>query len=250
MFKGAKLTICLTIIILIFCLTFKVQESFQSKTPKIYCFWTGTNPITPNRIRALESLKQNSGAEVILVTPNNLPEYILKDFPLHPGFQYLSETHKADYLRWYFMHHHGGGYSDIKNTKKSWKSSFETLEQSDKWVIGYQEVQRGVCSQHPNVRDNYQKLIGNGAYIFKPYTPITTEWGKKIHQILDQKLERLKKNPSKFPQDQYGVIYEGKSSKYPLEWAEICGCLLADILSKYLDKVLQGLPQPDFTNYR
>ena len=53
-----------------------------------------------------------------------LDKYILQEHPLHQSFNYLSETHKADYLRTYFMRFHGGGYSDIKKTSGSWIDSF------------------------------------------------------------------------------------------------------------------------------
>jgi hypothetical protein len=31
---------------------------------RIYCFWTGDNPITENRIIGLDSMKQNLGVEI------------------------------------------------------------------------------------------------------------------------------------------------------------------------------------------
>jgi hypothetical protein len=80
----------------------------------IYVFWTGDNDMSSNRIKCLEDLKKRSEANVILVNNKNLHEYILKSNPLHPSYGYLSETHKSDYLRTYFMHFHGGGYSDVK----------------------------------------------------------------------------------------------------------------------------------------
>ena len=127
------------------------------------------------------------------MTPSNLNKYILPDYPLHEAYPYLSETHKADYLRCYFMHHYGGGYTDIKPTTKSWIPSFDKLNNSDKYAIGYQEIKGGVCSNNPIVVQKYDELIGNGAYIFKPYTPITYEWREKTDKILDDKLHLLKK---------------------------------------------------------
>ena len=72
--------------------------------------------MSDKRKKCLDSIKQNIGVKVILITPNNLDKYILKDYPLHKSYKYLSEVHKSDYLRTYFMHHYGGGYTDIKNT--------------------------------------------------------------------------------------------------------------------------------------
>uniref|UniRef100_A0A6C0I4I0 Uncharacterized protein n=1 Tax=viral metagenome TaxID=1070528 RepID=A0A6C0I4I0_9ZZZZ len=80
----------------------------------IYCFWTGDNKMSNARIECLNNLRTVSECNVLLITKDNLSNYILNDVPLHPSFNYLSETHKADYLRTYFMNFYGGGYSDIK----------------------------------------------------------------------------------------------------------------------------------------
>ena len=62
------------------------------------------------------------------MTVENLHEYILKDHPLHPAYEFLSETHRCDILRTYFMYHYGGGYSDIKIPNGSWVKGFEDME--------------------------------------------------------------------------------------------------------------------------
>lgn len=129
----------------------------------IYVFWTGTNNMSDNRIRCLNNLKQVSGANIILVTPKNLNEFILPTEPLHPAYNYLSETHRADYLRTYFMNFYGGGYSDIKETTGNWIKSFDELNRSDKWIIGYKELPNGVA--YTPVRNHWHELIGNGAYM-------------------------------------------------------------------------------------
>ena len=85
----------------------------------IYVFWTGNNQMSENRNECLKELIKVSKCNVILVKPEMLNKYILDEHPLHPSFNYLSETHKADYLRTYFMRFHGGGYSDIKKTTES-----------------------------------------------------------------------------------------------------------------------------------
>lgn len=104
----------------------------------IYCFWTGTNPMSDSRASALQSLQQVSQVPVILVTPENLDAYVLPDAPLHPSYEHLSLVMRSDYLRAYFMHFHGGGYSDIKNTNHSWVHSFERIDADPlAWVVGY-----------------------------------------------------------------------------------------------------------------
>lgn len=191
----------------------KFQMFNQNETQRrLFCFWTGNNEMSERRKRCFDTIK-NSSVEVILITPKNLEEYIPKkdsqDFPtLHEGFQYLSETHKADYLRTYFMNFYGGGYSDIKDTRNSWIESFDTLNQRpDIWSIGYKEVGSWGVPNVPNqeinkvIHDNWFRLIGNGAYIFKKHTPFTEEWYATMMKVMDNKFALLKKYPSRYPQD-------------------------------------------------
>jgi hypothetical protein len=84
----------------------------------IYCFWTGDNQLTPNRINGLKTMKENLNVDIKLIDKNNLNDYIIPEHPLHDGYKYLSLNHKSDYLRCYFMNFYGGGYSDIKPFSK------------------------------------------------------------------------------------------------------------------------------------
>lgn len=208
----------------------------------IYCFWTGINEMSENRKKCLEQLKEVSECNVILVTPVNLHEYILEEEPLHESYQYLSETHKADYLRTYFMNFHGGGYSDIKRTTGSWKQSFLNLENSDKWIIGYAEICGGIAY---GPAERWSELIGNGAYISKKKTPLTITWYNDMITLLTRKLDELKKHPAKFPQDCYG-----SSSGYPLGWSEMLGMIFHRVSWEYKDKLLRTLPISIFSDYR
>lgn len=208
----------------------------------IYCCWTGTNEMSANRKASLENLQKVSECSIHLITPENLHTIIHPDFPIHPAYQYLSETHKADYLRTYCMHVHGGGYSDIKKTTGSWVSSFISLKESDAWICGYQEVPGGVAG--PGER--WVDLVGNGAYICKPRTPLTTEWFNKMNVLLDSKLERLKLFPAKHPQDHDN----GYGEAYPIGWNEMLGRIFHEVAYKYKDKLLRTLPILHFNNYR
>ena len=155
----------------------------------IYTFWTGNNIISKNRIDSLINLENISKCKVILITIDNLNNYISND-QLHPAYNYLSETHKADYLRTYFMHFFGGGYSDIKKTTSSWIESYDNLLNSDYWICGYQEIEGGVA--YNELSNNWLELIGNCAYICKPHTPLTNEWYNEMIKLLDSKLDLLK----------------------------------------------------------
>lgn len=217
--------------------------------PRIYCFWTGHNEITPNRKTALESLKQNSGVEIVLVTPKNLSEYIVPGFPLHKTYDFLSLVHKSDYLRCYFMHHHGGGYMDVKHCRHSWVEAFRVFNSSPlKSILGYREVgKRGVAQcQDAVIQSELDKfwhlLVGNSAYICRPYTAFTTDWFHELNQRLDVHFNELIKHP--------GNIY-GDNEGYPVKWTEILGQIFHPLCLKYNNDILfYDKICPVFKNYR
>lgn len=216
---------------------------------RIFCFWTGDNNMSENRQQAIASLREKTEVEVMLVTPANLHTFILPDFPLHKGYPYLSAVHKADYLRCYFMHHHGGGYTDIKAPRGSWKSSFDRLQkQPNKWIAGYREIgKRGAARvEHPNVSvdllQNWQLLIGNCAYICRPYTPFTADWYNELHHRMDQYYPQLVEHPGNILGDNEG---------YPIPWTGILGQIFHPLCLKYKDGILYANKiKPVLSNYR
>ncbi len=239
----------------------KYPDSFVSKQPKIknvklenapkiiYTFWTGNNPITPNRQKGLESLRKKTQVKVKLITPENLQAYILKDYPLHPAYEYLSLIHRSDYLRAYFMLHLGGGYADIKKYSHLWKKAFEELNsRDDKWAIGYRELGAWGVPKIPgklgqDLKKNYLYLIGNGAFIYKPQSPIAKEWMQEVHNRLDFFFEALKKNPAK-------DIF-GSNPEYPIPWAHLMGEIHHPLLLKYHERILHDKSLlPSMKNYR
>jgi hypothetical protein len=209
---------------------------------RIFCFWTGNNELTSARVESISQLERVSECKVLLVTKENLNEYILPDHPLHPAYEYLSETHKADYLRTYFMNFHGGGYSDIKKTTGSWAQSFDTLNTTDAWICGYKEVEGGVA--YAPHADKWRELVGNGAYICKPLTPLTQKWYASMVELLDSKLAALRENPSRFPQDCSEV------SSYPIGWNEMLGRIFHRVSYEYKDRIISILPILIFSDYR
>jgi len=70
---------------------------------KIFCFWTGENEMSTNRRACLNSIVAKSNCEVELVTSDNLGRFVLNHHPLHEAYEFLSYTHRSDYLRCYFM---------------------------------------------------------------------------------------------------------------------------------------------------
>ena len=221
----------------------------ESKVEKvIWCFWTGDNEMSENRKRGYESLVKNSGVEVRLITPENLPEYILPEYPLHPSFDYLSLVHKSDYLRCYFMHFYGGGYSDIKPNYKNWQQSFEKLINSeDYYVLGYTELNglgmgRGQGKVDKDLIKNYLSCVGTGAFICKSNTKFTTEWYIELNKRMDFYYEDLKKNP--------GDI-KGRNAGYPIKLLAILSQIFAPLCLKYRDCIIHdSTVLPELTNYQ
>jgi hypothetical protein len=204
----------------------------------IYCFWTGKNEMSENRKNGLKEIKSVSGCEVNLITINNLSDYV--KYPFHPAYEYLTLTHRSDYLRSYFMHYYGGGYSDIKPGLHSWKKTFKALKNN--YIVGYKEVGLWAvagCENKPGVREQLQEswesLIGCSSFICLPGTPFTKEWLKEVNGLLTSTYDLLKKHP-------------GGSDDYPLTWTELMGDIFHPLVLKYKDYVLQDDSiKPDFT---
>ena len=98
---------------------------------QVFAVWTGQNAMSDVRRRSLDILRYtNLGLDVHFVTPRNLSEYLVTGHPLHPSYEDLSFHHRADYLRAYFMHHHGGAYADIKPLTGAWGPVLDKLNSS------------------------------------------------------------------------------------------------------------------------
>jgi len=213
--------------------------------PVIYCFWTGHNAMSEDRKKCLSQMRSQMGVQIILVTPDNLAEYILPDHPLHEAYQYLSETHKADYLRTYFMHFFGGGYQDIKPPSGHWNSAFLDMQNNPDCIInGYRETTPSHIA-NPEVNDYWNVLVGNGAYVVRPMTEFTSEWYREMTCLLDTKLDELRNCPSTHPQDS-----RENGNGYPVEWNEMLGRIFHKLLVKYIPNIMYTVPRPIFAKYR
>lgn len=214
--------------------------------------------MSDDRMHCLSVLQANCHCELVVVTPDNLAEYLLPHAPLHPAYEYLSYTHKADYLRCYFMHFHGGGYSDIKAVEFSWDSYFDWLNE-ETWMVGYKEKHQKDVAFPPGRKDEvhsqWQKAVGICAFIVKPQTPLTQRWYDSLQASLDSHLQQLRKHPATNPQDKYlkasgnwlkKILKIGRSP-YPLRWAEILGEILHPLTIEYHQHINQGLPRPNFS---
>lgn len=220
----------------------KNLKNLKNKT--VYMFWTGNNKLTPNRLQSIKKFKLIANVNLVLITNKNLKNYILKSNPLHPGYQYLSETQKSDYLRAYFMNFYGGGYSDIKETTSDWSYLFNKLYNSNYIAIGYKEIGKHGVAGNNKLKSKYNELIGCGAYIFKPDTKFTNEWYIKMMLLMDYYYLRLKKNPASFPQDSCE-----KKTNYPICWNTF-NQIFHPLCYKYRKSINRDLPISIFKNYR
>lgn len=246
---------------------------------KIYCWWLNNEEMSDTRKRSLELLKTKSECDVVFIDKNNLSDYILPDFPLHEGFQYLSEIQKGDYLKCYFMHHYGGGYSDIKITTGSWVKYFDRFDIDENlYCVGYKELDPGHvarlenCSLNPKeskfcldnstnddgtewdstkIKNEWNLLVGNGCFICRKNTPFTFDWLNALHEKMDGYLPELIKNPSKWSRDSYGrpIPKTNEVSKYPIAWAVINGNIFHPLTLKYKDNIQRDLHYPITTDY-
>ena len=140
---------------------------------KIWQYWeTKKNSFKPAYIDlAFESVKKNSDVEVVLVTPENLNQF-LPD--LNPKILKIQElAHKSDLIRTRLIHKYGGFWLDSDAVViKSLKELFDYLE-------GYEFV--GFPPE-----DNIIRINCFGA---KPNSKILKEWIDLQEQILEEKTE-------------------------------------------------------------
>jgi hypothetical protein len=219
---------------------------------KIYCFWFG-DPMSDNRKRCFESIVKNSGVEVVLITESNLKDYIHKEYPLHPGFSYLSATHKSDYLRSYVMHIYGGGYSDIKHCNFDWNFYIDELNESHKLFSGAMEKHACAISYLPAAH-LYNKLVSTCQFIFKPQTKFTKLWYDNTQRRMDVIYPKLIQHPGHYhPRAVFGGAHQAdgfKDSRYPLKWSELLGRIFLQLQYQNIETFLSTMPYPDTEKYR
>ncbi len=202
---------------------------------KIWVFWTGSNPMSDVRRAGFDAMvASNSDIPIVLVTPDNLHEFIVEGAPLHPAYENLSLVHRSDYLRAYFLHHYGGGYSDIKPLLDSWVPHFEALEVSDAWVHGAAlrtpyEVGSGGERIGWHLQRYYRNLVSSGTVIMRSHTPLTAEWLREVERKLDYAAPALAECP--------GDVL-GEEPAYALSWMELLGDVLQPLTLKYSEHVL------------
>ena len=190
------------------------------------------------------------------LTVNTLADWIDPRYPLHPLFHHLSAVHKCDYLRCYTMHVHGGGYADVKHTTKNWHPFFDQLDASADYGLGYTEVSPlGVATVggalETEMKENYTRLIGLCAMIFRPRTVFTTLWYKTMIELIESKADLLARHPARHPQDRLGAQFvDGSVSEYPFVWTGVGGELFHPLVYQFAGQIGHADMAPSFENYR
>lgn len=202
---------------------------------RIFVIWAGENPMSPARLRNLEQIRTvNHDLEVVLVTPATLADWVLPHAPLPAEYDNLSYVHRADYLRCYLLHHHGGGYIDLKRPLQPWRGAFERLESSDAWLLGYTERSRLSIpavggTLYKDLRGSSRQLFGYGGLIARAQTALSTEWEQRARAVLTAHAAALAAHPGN---------ERGDSPGYPIAWTELLAHIVAPLTWKYQEHVL------------
>lgn len=210
-------------------------DTSPSELPRrVFVVWTGENQMTANRVRNFNRLREVIGVPVVLVTPATLQEWLVPGHPLHPAYKYLSLVHRSDYLRAYLMHHHGGGYIDLKAPIGSWEAAFDRAQaDSTAWVSAYGEVNAKVSARFPgpmgrDIALHWKQLAGPGAMIARSHTSFTGEWLREVERRLGSLAGRLAENP--------GDVRLGGSG-YPVSWTDLLGKVYQPLQLKYFHHI-------------
>jgi hypothetical protein len=195
-----------------------------------------------------------------MVRPDSLSAWIRPEDPLHSAYNFLSSTHRSDYLRSYFMFHYGGGYADIKSLAWHWRPYLEALESDSVEIDFYgspEQSPMGVAGGE-YLRPHYRSLVSNGAFIFRPHTPFAREWKARVARVLDAHLDLVLKRPGTYhPRavvtgiHSYGRLDFRRGPRgYPLRWAEIQGEIFHPLQFERRSSFRAALPPLSYGRYR
>jgi hypothetical protein len=201
----------------------------------LHVLWTGDNPMSEVRRACLDGIRRtNADLEVRLVTPENLDEHLVPGHPLHPAYERLSFVHRSDYLRCYFMHHVGGGYTDVKLPQEPWGPVWAEFADPDVWMVGQPEVNSDlVANLHGRLRRDVQRqfarLAINSSFVMRPRTPLTAEWYDEVQRRLDYYSRDLERFPAVDPM--------GATGGYRVTWIALQSQVLHPLQLKHLSHV-------------
>lgn len=235
---------------------------------RVFVVWLG-GPMSATRTASLDAIRRHVGVPVELVSEQSLGDWIVDDAPLPPAFGRLSAIHKADYLRCYLMHHHGGGYVDLKLLEADWRPAFDLLDaRPGLLAVGYAEVDRsGVGSfgvellgsprplhaawwRYRWLQLNYRRLVGVCAFVMRPHTPLTAAWFAEVSHRLDGFADALAAHPAAHLRDHAGFLIDGRASGYPIPWTALLGDILHPLVLAHRHEIARTLAPPRFSAYQ
>lgn len=240
---------------------------------KIFTLWFGD---TMNDVRraSLRNLHEVSGCELTLVTEDNLDDFVVPEFPLPPMFKFLQPVEKADYLRCYLLHFHGGGYSDVKATTGSWIQQFDNIDSSALDVVGYPLTSRSHTASlglAPNRERlfgfskasywkrlgfmmRYRNLMGGGAFIIRPHSQFSSQYFRTVSAKMDDYGKWFRSEATQAEREQIRSgrfsIYSKEIVGYPLTWGSMVMDVLQPLSVTHSARVSLTLPVPVLTDYR
>jgi len=235
----------------------KILLQPESVPERLWLIWTGENEMSSDRKdRLREIYEKNSDIEVTLVTPRNLGDFEVHNSPINPAYEHLSLVHRSDYLRCYLLHHHGGGYIDIKTPRISISETFDAFRDPNIWLTTYSEPltiltawMEGPINRDLNVHRRW--VPGQASMVSRPRTPITSEWYTELERRIDANADRLAAEPG-------GVYGQGvpggappSNPSYPFHWADLLSRIYHPLGLKYRDHVYyEERMFPSLSNYR
>lgn len=199
-----------------------------------YCFWTGDNPMSANRMSNMHRIHATLGVPVVLVTPASLSDWIVAEHPLHPAYEYLSLVHRSDYLRVYFLHFYGGAYLDIKRPVGSWAQAFDESERDpDGWYRAPRVRTSADVVSMPgrlgsDLRRYHARTVVTQSGIAWSRTALTAEWLREVERRLDAGLEQAREFPG-------GA--RGEVVGYPFSWHDLLARVFHPLCLKYTEHI-------------
>lgn len=201
----------------------------------IYTVWFGAE-MPPKRRRSLEELeRRNPRSSVVLVTEENLDDFLVPGHPLHPVFPRMAATHRSDHIRTYLVHFHGGGYSDLKAPRASWDGAFDQMNSERSILVtGYREITSNYVTENPrnlgsDLRKYYRFVLGPSAFIMRPNSVFTASLWREQWRRMDYCSPAL---PESAPSDPYAL-----ASSYPLWWTELFPDIAQCLSLKFQDRI-------------
>ncbi|WP_373520508.1 capsular polysaccharide synthesis protein [Aquiflexum sp.] len=233
--------------------------------PKVvWCFWSGEK-MKDSRALSFRMMREHIGVPVCLVTPENLEQFILKDFPLHSAFPLLSAVHQSDYIRAYLLHHYGGAWHDVKATEVSFAEVWKEFLNPQVYMVGKPEIDGGPARIHDEdgrwMPDLWRELISVVSWIGRANTPISKALIENMEAYLEENLDLLKKFPGTHPREKKietnnffsrnlkKITYriQGRNVNYPLPWT-VFGNIFHPLNYRFRKNILKTLPVDTIKN--